>query len=202
VHGELAGYVPGDVPAVAPGALAHLVLSRGLVVTLHITDPQGRPARAQDARAGAGSGAPSGAPVDAIYDDESLQRASATWQFSGLTPCTLAFVVDVGGRQFTLEHDTRLPDATLVVPAFGSLLVHGLQAAKDKPDASVGRFDAASNEGVFQKLNLGHIAHDRVSWPVVFAGRYRLELRSGDTVLGTPVDLEVRAGETTDARFP
>ncbi|HEX5012375.1 MAG TPA: carboxypeptidase-like regulatory domain-containing protein [Planctomycetota bacterium] len=203
LHCELRGYVTADTPALAPGTLAHVVLMRGSAVTLHVADAGGRPAMADAAWAGVEDGAPEGEAVDETLDPDSLRRSSTTWQFEELVPGPVTFVVDVGGREFTLEHDSRLAEATLVVPAFGSVMLRGLQSAKDKPDVHVwGQAVAADGHGFGERLSLGHVAHDQVSWPVVFPGRYRVELLSADSVLAGPIDVDVKAGETVEARFP
>jgi hypothetical protein len=193
---EKAGYVPASRAGVAPGSPVSLVLSRGLVVTLRCTDPQGRPALVDGAWIG-GTAKRHGERVESAIDEDGGMAGCSTWRFAGLQPGQLTIAVTAGGQEFTLEHDASIPEALLALPASGALVVTGLQAGREQASPTLHlRLEGSADDAQSRGLNLGHVARDRMSWPLVFPGRYRVELREGDRVLAGPAFVEVRAGET------
>lgn len=196
------GFMPATLAGVVPGVLGHVTLRRGLVVTLRCVDARGAPSPVQSVWCKA----PKGADVDhdnSVLDEDGRITGSATWRIQGLPPGPMQIEVSAGGRRFQLEHDASEPEARFVVPDHGAVLVRGLQSAKDRNGVRLNlALEGADDTSPGASIGLGAISRDRVTVPLVFPGRYRVELtatdETGTHTLAGPVHVDVRVGETSE----
>jgi hypothetical protein len=200
---EREGYVEATHPRLDSLVPQHLVLSRGLVVTLHGRTPSGRavPLDAvwvEDLEGGDVRCEVEGVPEPAAPEAE----AFATWRLGDLPPRPVVIRARVGGRDVRLPHDPQVPEARLEVPEFGSLTVNGLAQVRDVDGSPGLRGECPGDATTVLEAWVGRadIHRGSLTLPVVFPGEYRITLSATDSASGEERSVsgtvEVRAGET------
>ncbi len=177
-------------------------------VTLRIQDQAGRPASAVDVEVTL-SGDRDG-NARAIGEDRS------EWLIDGLPPEEITIHAGVGGREFELVHDARVPDALIVVPAFGSLRVRwagqlgvdsAWQVAWTGPDDAEWLTRSVTTRGAaypqpdehgFHVVPDGDLERRETLIPVIFPGPRAVALGTSfpPTLHAGPTRVEVVAGGT------
>lgn len=201
---ELAGFAAATLADVDTLSVQHVMLSRGLELTLSAVTPSGRTAPLD----GVWVERPDGEHVPC--DVERLEGESAAdnrrgprgaYRISGLPRRSVILCAQTGGRIFRQEHDPSVPAASLLVPEFGSLTVSGLGAGADF-EGSLSLQGASLSEPVVfvhEWLGRGDALRGEFRWSLVFPGRYQVKLLASaangeDRVLAGPVEVEVVAG--------
>ena len=188
------GFVERRITSLAPGT--EHVLQRGCVVEVRVVD-----------------GAGAVVDLDVVqnqgrqYGRKEMLRAGV-WRFSDLVPGRETFGCTIGGNEFSIEHDTAVPEAILRVPTPARL---HLVCANDWPalaDVDSGMFAVASClEGGHRSFRMDGV--ERGSPWLMLPGRWHLELfewsqpdRSLPAVersLGLTAEVTLRAGEEVTA---
>jgi hypothetical protein len=196
---EKEGFLPATLQGLAPGVRGHLSLKRGVGLTVHCVGADGRPAIVSSVGGLAGHEI-EGQAIDPQLGPGDRILGSSTWRLEGLLPGPVTLEVRAGGREFSFEQVAAQTETTLALPASGALVVRGLQAAKLVTYSRVAlHLEGAEDTNPIAAIGLGEIARDEVMLPLVFPGRYRVELKSGgaeNTRLAGPSMVEVRVGET------
>lgn len=198
-------FAPVRRERVVPGVPEHIVLEAGYEVTLRCVDSGGAPLPAwlQDVERRDGTRLDlEGLPLDPPRADGS--PASSAWKLEHLPGEPVVLRVEAGGREFALEHDARVPEARLELPAAGSLVVDWplpLPAAATGQPVLVVRDDA----GRELRHTLTPAQQEQkggVTLGVVFPGQYavrlvRREPSGAEVILLGATQVEVRAGAST-----
>jgi len=195
---EKEGFLPAALKGLAPGVRGHVSLKRGVGLTVHCVGADGRSASVSSVEALAGHFI-EGQSVDAQRGPGDGELGRSTWRIEGLPPGLVTIEVQAGGRKFTFERDTAQAEVTVTLPVSGALVVRGLQAAKQVSYSWLDlRLEGAEDTHPIGGIGPGEIARDEVTLPLLFPGRYRVELIGagfGNPRLAGPDTVEVRAGE-------
>jgi len=197
------GFATTKVAGVAVPGRATAVLSRGLEVTVHVVDAEGRPVPVDRVYVRRTDGVPLRLVTSTLDDPPDRpggEDCHAEWRFTDLPAARIVIGTRLCAREVQIEHDAREPEARLVVPATGALLVRGLDL-EGHDDAFV---SAEGDAGTDLRLSYGLSAREpetEVRWPLVLPGTWRVSLKASDgdavRVLRGPIVADVRAGEVT-----
>jgi hypothetical protein len=207
-----AGFASTKLTAVAVPGSATATLSEGLTVTVHVVDEAGRPVYVERVAARRTDGVPlrlATSSLDISPDRPGEEDSHAEWSFSNLPAAPVILSARVSGRVVEMEHDARVPEARMVLPATGSLRVRGLPVAVADPGVEVlllAEGAGGSDLHLSYSPDEGSAPPGECRWPLVLPGTWSVSLKqfggAGPRVLQGPFVVEVRAGEETLLDLP
>ena len=179
-----------DVPLPPYGKVLVLHMLQGFAVCVAVQDHAGRPVEGGRLEART----PGTAPLEATRIGPGLHT------FAGLPPGRVCLALRLGGRAFTLDHDTADPEARFEVPPSSPVVVT-VESLPPREEAGryyvvlTGRKDVHGT--LFEEIEADREGPWTVRFPGVFAGEYALHLnrRVGATWsndrLAAPIPLAV-----------
>jgi hypothetical protein len=131
------------------------------------------------------------------------EESPGRYRLEGLPGGRVVLFAEVGGRRFTVEHDTTRPEARIRVPVTGSVTVTYRYGGPPAPHRiRLAPLDEAGTELV-SETEYGRRTEVRL--PAVFPGRYRVDVEASESEDETGPwrrvregpEITVVAGETT-----
>ncbi len=185
---------PGD------GREAVVVLKSGRDVALEVVDPAGLPVPVEAAWV---------VHPDAGRSDGARAATDGRLVLKALPEDLVTITAKVGGEDFSMRHDARVPEARLVVPAHATLLMQLGEQGKSKDLNVFVRLTPLAGESpqrIFVPSLQGDLTTGELRIDAVRTGKYRAELLRDNgqalpTRIGAFVDFVVETGRTNEIRL-